>query len=70
MNGGKQMSKGYAVVSAWDKNYLKDRLIYCMDAADLTNLEQEIEIEFGDKVYVIKDKTMYIRGNDNKWYEM
>lgn len=64
------MSKGYAVVNAWNQAYLKDRLIYCMDAADLIELEKDYQLEFGDKVYVIKDKTMYIRGNDNRWYEM
>lgn len=63
------MSKNYVIATAWDRSYIKDRLYYCMDAQALTELEKEQKLEFGDKVYIIKDKLMYIRGNDNQWYE-
>lgn len=41
-----------------------------MTDADKTALAQNEEITFGDKVYVISTKQIFIMGNDGKWYEM
>lgn len=41
-----------------------------MTDADKTALAQNENIAFGDKVYIISTKKIFIMGNDGKWYEM
>lgn len=61
----------YILAASWNKSNVQDRLWYCMDESDKDDLLQgNNHITFGDKVYIIKTKQIYICGNDNKWYEM
>ena len=62
--------ENYVLAQSWNKANLQDRLWYCMEDADKTNLALVEKIAFGDKVWVIKTKMLYIMGNDNTWYEM
>lgn len=60
----------YVLAQSWARANVQDRLWYCMAEEDKTALAQNISVAFGDKVYVITSKKVYIMGNDNKWYEM
>ena len=61
---------GYVLAQSWARANVQDRLWYCMKEADKTALTQNENIAFGDKVYVIFTKQIFIMGNDGKWYEM
>ena len=60
----------YVLAQSWARANVQDRLWYCMADADKTALAQNENIAFGDKVYVISTKQIFIMGNDGKWYEM
>lgn len=60
----------YILAQSWARANVQDRLWYCMMDADKTALAQNEKITFGDKVYVISTKQIFIMGNDGKWYEM
>lgn len=60
----------YVLAQSFNKANVQDRLWYAMDTADLATLKSEQKLQFGDKVYVIKTKSVYIMGNDNTFYEM
>ena len=49
---------------------MQDRLWYCMTDDDKNALAQNENIAFGDKVYIISTKQVFIMGNDGQWYEM
>lgn len=61
---------GYVLAQSWARANVQDRLWYCMTGADKTALAQNENIAFGDKVYIISTKQIFIMGNDGKWYEM
>ena len=60
----------YILAQSFNKANAQDRLWYAMNNSDLNTLKTNEKILFGDKVYVITDKTFYIMGNNNTWYEM
>lgn len=60
----------YTLAQTYNRANIQDRLWYVMDTTDLATLKANENIIFGDKVYVIKTKTVYIMGNDNNFYEM
>lgn len=60
----------YILAQSWARANVQDRLWYCMTDADKTSLAQNENIAFGDKVYIISTKQIFIMGNDGKWYEM
>lgn len=62
--------KNYVLAQSFNRANIQDRLWYVMDESDLTDLQADENILFGDKVYVIKTKTLYIMGNDGTLYEM
>ena len=64
------MEKNYILAQSFNRANIQDRLWYVMDATDLTTLKSEQAVLFGDKVYVIKTKKVYIMGNDDTFYEM
>ncbi len=64
------MSKNYTLAQSWSKSNIQDRLWYCMDEADKATLLVDETVLFGDKVYVVKTKKLYICGNDCTWYDM
>lgn len=64
------MSKNYTLAQSFNRANIQDRLWYVMDESDLTTLKANETILFGDKIYVIKTKAVYIMGNDNTLYPM
>lgn len=60
----------YVLAQSWARANVQDRLWYCMTDADKTTLAQNENIAFGDKVYIISTKKIFIMGNDGIWYEM
>lgn len=64
------MGENYILAQSFNRANVQDRLWYVMDESDLSTLANDKIIAFGDKAYVIKTKAFYIRGNDQKWYEM
>ena len=60
----------FVLAQSFNHANVQDRLWYVMDTADLDVLKVQKTIEFGDKAYVIKQKTFHIMGNDNTWYDM
>lgn len=64
------MDKNYTLAQSFNRANIQDRLWYVMDESDLTTLKSNETILFGDKIYVIKTKAVYIMGNDNTLYPM
>lgn len=64
------MDKNYTLAQSFNRANIQDRLWYVMDTSDLETLKADETILFGDKVYVIKAKAVYIMGNDNTFYAM
>lgn len=62
--------QNYVLAQSFNRANVQDRLWYVMETSDLDTLKDEQAIAFGDKAYVIKDKAVYIMGNDETWYEM
>lgn len=62
--------KNYTLAQSFNRANIQDRLWYVMDESDLEDLKANETIIFGDKAYVIKTGSVYIMGNDNKFYEM
>jgi hypothetical protein len=62
--------KNYVLADSFNKPNIQKNLWYAMEEADKDTLKEEQVISFGDQVYVIKTKKVYIMGNDNTWYEM
>ena len=62
--------KNYILAQSFNKANVQDRLWYVMEESDLDTLKAAEHILFGDKAYVIKEKTFHIFGNDDEWYEM
>ena len=60
----------YVLAQSFNRANVQDRLWYVMENSDLNVLKANEKILFGDKAYVIKEKTFHIMGNDNEWYEM
>lgn len=60
----------YVLAQSFNRANVQDRLWYVMNTSDLDTLKTNEKTSFGDKAYVIKDKTFYIMGNDNTWYAM
>lgn len=60
----------YILAQSQAQANVQDQLWYCMTDADKTVLTQNQNITFGDKVYIISTKQIFIMGNDGKWYEM
>ena len=54
----------YVLAQSWARANVQDRLWYCMTDADKTALAQNENIVFGDKVYIISTKQIFIMGND------
>lgn len=64
------MDNNYVLAQSFNKANVQDRTWYAMDETDKATLKNEQQIQFGDKVWVIKAQKLYIMGNDNTWYEM
>lgn len=62
--------ENYTLAQSFNKANIWDRLWYVMEASDLDVLKAAIKMQFGDKAYVIKEKSFHIMGNDNTWYDM
>ena len=62
--------ENYILAQSFNRANIQNRLWYVMEESDLDTLLSNEKVQFGDKAYVIKDKTTYICGNDEKWYEM
>lgn len=62
--------KNYTLAQSFNRANIQDRLWYVMDATDLSALKANETVIFGDKVYVIKTKSVYIMGNDDTFYPM
>ena len=60
----------YVLAQSWARANVQDRLWYCMTDADKTVLAQNENSAFGDKVYIVSTKQIFIIGNDGIWYEM
>lgn len=60
----------YVLAQSWARANVQDRLWYCMAEEDKDTLKEEENMNFGDKVYILASKKVYIMGNDNTWYEM
>lgn len=60
----------YILANSFGSANIADKTWYVMEATDLVTLASEQNVQFGDKAYVIKDKTFHIYGNDDTWYEM
>lgn len=60
----------YVLAQSFNRANVQDRLWYVMDATDLTTLVANENVQFGDKVYIIKTKAVKIMGNDSTWYDM
>ena len=60
----------YILAQSWARANVQDQLWYCMTDDDKTTLAQNENIAFGDKVYIISTKRVFIMGNDGIWYEM
>lgn len=60
----------YVLAQSFNRANIQNRLWYVMEDEDLDTLKEEEKIAFGDRAYVIKEKTYYIMGNDDTWYEM
>lgn len=60
----------YILAQSWAQANVPDRLWYCMTDDDKIELVKNEGVAFGDKVYIISTKKMFIMGNDGNWYEM
>ena len=60
----------YVLAQSWARANVQDRMYYCMNDDDKDVLASKENVAFGDKCYVITTKQLYIRGNDDTWYEM
>ena len=60
----------YILAQSWAQANVPDRLWYCMTDDDKNALAQNENIIFGDKVYIISTKKIFIMGNDKNWYEI
>lgn len=65
---GEANRKPYVMVQAYGRANTQNALYYVMDEDDKNVLLGNEQCCFGDKVYVIKEGTSYILGNDNTWY--
>ena len=64
------MNKNYVLVESFHRANVQDRIWYCMQTSDLATLKSDQSLQFGDKVYIIKEKKVVILGNDDEWYDM
>ena len=64
------MNKNYVLAQSFNTANVQDRIYYAMTEDDKTALKTNEKVIFGDKVYVIATKKVYIMGNDDTWYEM
>lgn len=64
------MEKNYTLAQSFNRANIQDRLWYVMEEDDKAVLKANESVIFGDKVYVIKTKAVYIMGNDNEFYPM
>ena len=60
----------YILAQSYNRANIQDRLWYVMEESDLDTLKANEKVMFGDKAYAIKDKTFYVMGNDDTFYEM
>lgn len=60
----------FILATNYGKSNIADKFYYAMSQSDLAELVEEVNIGFGDKVYIITSGEMVIRGNDEHWYKM
>lgn len=60
----------YVLVESFHRANVQNRLWYVMDEADLTTLQENETLLFGDRVYIIKTAEYGVVGNDDKIYSM
>lgn len=62
--------KNYVLAQSFNRANIQNRLWYVMEEADLDTLKTEEKMLFGDRAYAITEKSYWIMGNDDTWYEM
>lgn len=60
----------FVLAESFGRKNFQDRLYYVMDEEDLETLLTEKNVVMGDKVYIIREQRMVIRGNDSEWYDI
>ena len=62
--------KNWVIAQAYGKTRIPDVTAYAMETTDLDDCKADLNLKFGDKVWVIKAKTLKILGNDGEFYDM
>ena len=63
------MTQNYVKAQSFNSAIVSDGFWYAMEAEDLDDIKANEIVNFGDKAYVIKDKTFHVFGNDREWYD-